>query len=243
MLVVLYRLNNVNSPLTSHVNKHYSFILAAAFAGVLVGSLFIAGVLPGNLQSNAAPAVDHVSLSEMPLDVKYVFKDREKGFEALGSNYLYVDEEFVDDENHCEFCIFAQYDAGTVGKATFAFKDTTTPVGLRNSTTLTFLVRGENGNETVTILAIGNKAVANTSMSSADTEHGLRGVNFAFEKQLTLTKDWRKYEIDLAGFDLSSVTHPFAFQLQKSNGEETQIVYLDLIFFDNEKSAYATRLN
>lgn len=218
-------------------------MLIAAAIGIILSALFLSGGLAVNPETSAVQAVDHFSESEMPLDIKSSFTDREKGFEALGSNYLYVDENFVDDENHCEFCIFAEYNPGTLGKATYAFKSNS-PVDLSNATTLTFLTRGENGGEIVTVYAVGMKDIKTSPNSNLpEDSHGLRSVVFSYEKELTLTKGWIEYEVSLADFDLAEVTHPFAFTVQKGTDGETQIVYLDLIYFDTKKSEYAKQLN
>ena len=196
-----------------------------------------------NPQINADPAVDHFREAEMPLDIKSSFTDREKGFEALGSNYLYVDENFIDDENHCEFCILAEYKPGTIGKATYGFRSNS-PVDLSNATTLTFLARGENGGEIITVYAVGKKDTkASPNSNLPEDSHGLRSVVFSYEKELTLTKEWIEYEVSLADFDLAEVTHPFAFAMESGNEGETQLAYLDLIYLDNNKSKYAMRLN
>ncbi|MGI0024796.1 MAG: hypothetical protein ACREA4_06575, partial [Nitrososphaera sp.] len=110
--------------------KGLPFPLVAAIIGVAGGSLILAWAFSNNpiLNSNNTN-IGHsepsdASASRMPLDVKEVFGDREMGGDALaGSNYLEFDEEFVDDENHCEFCVALQYTPGPSGKAIFAFKE------------------------------------------------------------------------------------------------------------------------
>jgi hypothetical protein len=223
--------------------KRYPVVLIAAAIGIVLGALVLTGGLFVNPQTSAVPAVDHFSDSEMPVDVKFSFTDREKGLEALGSNYLYVDENLVDDENHCEFCIFAEYNPGSLGKATYAFRSNS-PVDLSNATTLTFLARGENGGEIITVYAVGRKVTQTSPSNDAiEDDHGLRSVVFSYEKELTLTKGWIEYEVSLADLDLDEVTHPFAFSMRKGTDGETQIAYLDLIYFDNKTSEYALRLN
>ncbi|HKU49549.1 MAG TPA: hypothetical protein VJP79_06340 [Nitrososphaera sp.] len=220
------------------MKKQYPYVLAVALVGVLVGSLFLTGMLPGNTSgTSAVPSADHSFTSGMPLDIKYASNDREKGFDALGANYLYVDENFIDDENHCEFCISVQYDPGPLGKAFYGFRDNS-PVDLSDARTLTFLARGENGGETLKVYAIGKRGI-----TSSEPEGTFKDIKFAFVKELTLDREWVEYEVNVTGFDMSKVSHPFAFEIMKGKGSERQTAYLDLILFDSKSSQYATYLN
>jgi hypothetical protein len=225
------------------VKKQYPLALAVAAAGVLIGSLFLTGNFLGTAgQSSGSPSTDHSPDSNMPLDVKYVSKDRERGLDAIGSHYLYIDENFVDDENHCEFCIFAQYKPGTFGRAVYAFENKS-PMDLSEAKTLRFLARGELGGETIKIYSAGRKASTASDSDQSSIDDGLKGVEFGFSRQLTLSTEWVKYEIDLAGLDLSEISHSFAFEMIKDDRIADQIVYLDLIYYDTEKSDFATALN
>lgn len=229
------------------MKKHYPLALAVASAGVLIGSLLLTGNFPGIAgQTNSPTTNDHSADFAMPLDVKYSAKDRERGLDAIGSYYFNVDESFIDDENHCEFCIFAQYTPGAFGRATYAFENKT-PMDLSDAKTLRFLARGETGGETIKIYAAGKRLAVTSDFDGENLasgfDDGLKGVEFQFSKQLTMSTEWVKYEIDLAGLDLSEISHPFAFQMNKDDEIAEQIVYLDLIYYDTEKSDFVTRLN
>lgn len=228
------------------MKKQYPLALAVAFAGVLIGSLVLTGNFPGIAgQTNASPTVDHSADSAMPLDVKYSTKERERGLDAIGSHYFSVDENFIDDENHCEFCIFAQYKPGAFGRAVYAFENKT-PVDLSDAKTLRFLARGETGGETIKIYAAGKKVDAEADFQGEGTDSfddGLEAVEFGFSRQLRLDTEWVKYEINLGGLDLSEISHPFAFEMNKDDEVADQIVYLDLIYYDTETSDFVTRLN
>ena len=51
------------------------------------------------------------------------------------------------------------------------------------------------------------------------------------------------YQLDLEGYDLSEITHGFAFEVPKGPGTGSQIVYFDNIYYDTQKSEYAIDLN
>jgi hypothetical protein len=190
-------------------------------------------------------AVSHTTTTaptQLPIDVKSVFGDREKGLDALGPNYLYIDEAFVDDENGCDFCIGVAYTPGANEGATLAFKRSE-PLDLGEAKTLTFDVRGDTGNETMRIFALGVKTAGNidaTGVGGANLDSGLRNVKFAFSKEIDLDTQWKSYEVNLEGFDRSQITHAFAFEILRggSGNEGKQIAYLDMIQFSADKAEY-----
>jgi hypothetical protein len=130
-----------------------------------------------------------------------------------------------------------------LGKATIAFKSRT-PVDLSNATILTFDVRGEKGGEKMRIFAAGTEDIAGngTATPPSSDSSGLRNVKFAVDKQVTLSKDWRTYEVRLDGLNLKELTHGFAFQIM-GDGAIRQVVYVDAIFYGTKHSDYATVLD
>jgi hypothetical protein len=158
----------------------------------------------------------------MPRSVKDVFKYREKGGDAIGgSSYFRMDEEFVDAENHCDFCIAVEYTPGPNGKAFVALWNSE-PLDLYGADKLVFSARGEKGGERLVTFAAG---------SGAGGLLGEEGGMFAASKDLILTEEWQRYEIDLESADLSKVTHAFAFEILKGNEGEKQVAYIDSIYF------------
>ena len=126
-----------------------------------------------------------------------------------------------------------------MGKATFAFKSTT-PIDLSKSTIVTFAARGENSGEKMRIFAAG---VQDISANDIGTDSGIRNVSFQIDRQITLTKDWTLYEMRLQGLGLKAITHAFAFQIIGKGSDESQVAYVDAIFYNDEHSDFATVLN
>jgi hypothetical protein len=235
--------------LRTRVKKQYPIALLAAFAGILIGSLFLTGGFPGSSGQINGPKPVHTPTTSMPMDAKYAFAEREKAFDAIGTHYLQVDENYVDEEVHCEDCIYAEYQPGPHKRALYAF-ESKEPSDLRGARFLSFIARGDVGGEVLNVYVAGKRVPLSDDMDSVagGTELGpgnegpLRGVEFAFEKQLLLQNDWSKYEIDLSGFDLSKVTHAFAFEIISAD-DKNQLVYLDFIYFDAQESEYSIPLN
>ncbi|MBF0489943.1 MAG: hypothetical protein HQL15_04920 [Candidatus Omnitrophica bacterium] len=88
---------------------------------------------------------------------------------------------------------------------------------LRPYKRLVFWARGEKGGEQISSVGVGGEKPNSFLLR---------------EGGITLTKDWQRYEIDLAGRDLSSVIH--AFQLTVTGIEDPQgcTFYLDDIYFN-----------
>ena len=208
-------------------------ILIAALAGIASGAVLLSGAWSGASErpADVHGAVD--SPSHMPLDVLTVFGDREKRYDALGPNYVYIDESFVDSDNNCDFCFGIKYDGGPHEKAFVGFRSSE-PVDLSQTDTLVFDARGESGGELVTVYAVGKKG---------ESTDDIVGIDFAFSKQIALDKEWKMYQLDLEGYDLSEITHGFAFEVPKGPGTGSQIVYFDNIYYDTQKSEYAIDLN
>ena len=215
-------------------DQHLPIALFVAIAGVIVGSLIIAGFLSTeyiqklHFGSNA-------DASGMPLDVAEVFTSRQRSGDALGgTNYLRVDEGFVDDDNHCEFCIAMEYKPGPQGKALIAFTNVN-PIDLSGAKILTFAARGEEGGETLNIYVAGSKSKESSidmyDTGSSGEVKGIKEVNFSSSDTITLGKSWQVYQVELNDVERSEVTHGFAFEVVKGKGNERQVVYLDSIIY------------
>ncbi|HEV8386129.1 MAG TPA: hypothetical protein VGQ03_00755 [Nitrososphaera sp.] len=208
--------------------------LVVAIVGVIAGSLIIAGFLSTEFIQELQFG-SNADASGMPLDVAEVFTSRQRGGDALGgTNYLRVDEGFVDDDNHCEFCIAMEYKPGPQGKALVAFTNVN-PIDLSGANILTFAARGEEGGETLNIYVAGSKSkespIDKDAAGSSGKAKGIKGVNFSSSDTITLGKSWQVYHIELNDVERSEVTHGFAFEVVKAKGNERQVVYLDSIFY------------
>ena len=213
---------------------HLPIALFVAIAGVLAGSLIIAGILSTEYIQELQFGSD-ADASGMPLDVAEVFTSRQRSGDALGGPiYLRIDEGFVDDDNHCEFCIAMEYRPGPQGKALVAFTNVN-PIDLSMAKILTFAARGEEGGETLNIYVAGSKAkespVDKDARGPSGEAKGIKGVNFSSSDTITLGKSWQVYQVELNDIERSEVTHGFAFEVVKAKGNERQVVYLDSIIY------------
>jgi hypothetical protein len=209
------------------------FALIVAIAGVLGGSVIIAGIFSQNFGGLKHDL--NADAAHMPLDVTETFTSRQRGADALGGSiYVQVDEEFVDDDSHCEFCIAIEYKPGPQGKALIAFTRQD-PIDIGDAKKLSFAARGQEGGESINIYAAGAKEKSSPGKEEAglsSPEHdGVRGIKFSATGTITLGKSWQVYELYLPDTGLSEITHGFAFEVLKGKGDERQVVYLDSIIF------------
>ena len=213
-------------------------ILAISLAAVLAGSLLLAG--PFSVV-NIIPKQDDQSRQAeatiLPLMIRDRFTETQMAGDAVrGSNFV-VNEDFVNPENHCEFCTRVEYTPGPEGLAGFSYEDAA-GLDLSNAKKARFWVMGEEGNEKIKFKFAG-KSLDKVQdklgkLSGKLTKSIFKTERFALTTQeVKLDKDWKKYEVDLSGVDLKGITHPFAFELA-GNGGQKQIVYIKGVVYDDE---------
>jgi hypothetical protein len=223
------------------VARSYLVAVVAAVCGLGVTGVLLSGLFSFS-NANESDATTHdQDVSTLPIDIKQVFDKREKGLDALGSNYVLVDEAFVDAENACDFCIGIAYTPGPLEAATLAFKRSE-PVDLSPAKALTFDVRGETGSELIRIFALGVET-ENSVQVSGNQGSGLRGVEFAFSKEIKLDSQWQSYSVNIETLDRSQVTYAIAIQVLKGSESKDQTVYLDQMQFAAQKPDYSVSLN
>jgi hypothetical protein len=96
-----------------------------------------------------------------------------------------------------------------------------TAFNLRKAKKLVFHARGELGGETIQakVAIAGDKPFGDSAKTPAATEW------------ITLTKSWKRYELDLTGMDLARVVTPFAWVANKDYNPRDFTFYLDDIYF------------
>lgn len=189
-----------------------SYVLVAGI-GLVAGTVIIALSFMTNLAIFDFSAQPSVVLSaqaaQLPVDVKESFKKIERTGDAKNTpSRFQIDSDFVDPDNHCEFCYRIQYTPGAQGQGGVLF-ETDKPLNLKDAKRVTFWARGELGGEKVQVSAAG--------VASGD---------------LTLPQTWKKYEIDLSGADLASVTHGFGLKINKGNDGSDKVIYLKYVTYD-----------
>jgi PKD repeat protein len=213
--------------------------LVVALAAVLAGSLVLSGVFSLSNTAHVSHEVPEAKAAVLPLDVIDHLKAKKLAGDAeAGSNFLKVDEEFVDPENHCEFCTRVEYVPGPQGLAGFAY-ESASGLDLTGAKKVRFWVMGEDGDEKIKFKVAG-KSLDNLQeradrLASKLTKGIFKSERFAMTtEEVSLGKDWKKFEVDVTGLNLQGITHPFGFELAKGNGDEKQVVYIKGVVFDTE---------
>jgi hypothetical protein len=219
-------------------------ILAISLAAVLASSLLLVG--PLSLGSIFPKHDDHVQEAEaqaLPLAVRDRFTAKQMaGDGEAGSRFLKVDEEFIDPENHCEFCTRVEYVPGPQGEAGFSYEDVR-GLDLSGSKKARFWVMGEEGGEKIKFKLAGKSLDKIQDrlgrLTDRLTDSIFKTERFALTtEEVSLDNQWKKYEVDLSGVDLKGITHPFAFELAE-NGAQTQVIYLKGVVYDDEPAVNA----
>jgi len=219
-------------------------ILAISLAAVLASSLLLVGPLSlGSIYPKHDDHVQEAQAQALPLAVRDRFTAKQMaGDGEAGSRFLKVDEEFVDPENHCEFCTRVEYVPGPQGEAGFSYEDPT-GLDLSGSKKARFWVMGEEGGEKIKFKLAG-KSLDKMQDRLGRLTDKLKNSIFKTERfaltteEVSLDNQWKKYEVDLSGVDLKGVTHPFAFELAE-NGAQTQVIYLKGVVYDDEPAVDA----
>ena len=203
------------------------YVLVAGI-GIVAGTIILALSFTSNLAifdfSSQPSLVVSAQASQLPIDVKESFKNVEKTGDAKKTpSKLLIDSDFVDPDEHCEFCYRLQYTPGSQGQAGVLF-ESDNAIDLKDAKRMTFWARGDLGGEKIQISAAGKKS---SSSGASD------GVKFGVTStDLTLPKTWKKYEVDLSGLDMTGVTHGFGLKMNKGNDAGDKVIYLKYITYD-----------
>jgi hypothetical protein len=213
-------------------------ILAISLGAVLASSLVIAGPFSGNTVVSRHEQHSHeADAAVFPLSIRDRFTEKQmEGDAAADSKFMKVDEDFVDPENHCEFCTRVEYTSGPQGKAGFSYEDLK-GLDLSGAKKVRFWAMGEQGDEKIKIKVAGrsiDKLQEKPGKLKSELNSIFKSERFALTTdQVTLQKNWKRYEIDLTGSDLKGITDPFAFELS-ANGAQKQVVFIKGVVYDNK---------
>jgi hypothetical protein len=218
-----------------------SLALIAAVSGITLGTLVLSGIFsdnhsPGQLLESHSEVTAVSGPLAMPVDIREVYPELKVGGDAQSTpaNFV-VENNFVNDESHCEFCIAAGYTSGPYVPTTVALKRSIdgidSALDLSAAKKVTFAARGELGGEKVRIYAAGNQDI---SISYGDNQSDGPVFGIIIAEPLTLTQEWQEYEVSLQSADLNQITHPFAFEVLAGNANEKQIIYIDHILYSDQ---------
>lgn len=195
-------------------------VSAISIIGVLLFLLPVLGIIDTPFEDNQ---LHEVSALSGPLEIDHLYSfDERAGDALLPFSFLSVHDSFIDTERDCEFCIRVEYFPGPEGVAGIAFRSDK-GLDLGTATKVTFYAMGLDGGEVVKFKAAGKK-VDKKGVPDAEI---FNNVNFdKTTEDVTLTKNWKKLEIDVSKEDLSGITHPFGLEISKEKNKPGSVVFL-----------------
>jgi hypothetical protein len=211
----------------------FPVLLALSLASAVSGSLFLSGLPTFFVQDSKDhhASVPQAEAAALPLQVIERFTEKRMAGDAEMASSIKIDDEFVDPENHCEFCTRVEYVPGSRGVAGFAYSSDKA-LDLTGAKKIRFWIMGDEGGEKVKFKIAGKEKRAGEKSRGAtifDSEIFART-----SKELALKDDWTKYEVDLQGVDLRAITKPLGLELAKGADEKVQVVYIKGIVIDDQ---------
>jgi len=132
-----------------------------------------------------------------PASIPFYVTERSTAINATG---LEIDDSFVNPEIHCELCTRLQRTGAEEGaEATYTIDAT----DLTGATKFLLWAMGSDGGENMTFNVAG------------------RDGTFANTTSVILHNDWTRYEVDLAGVDLTNITHLLGVEV--NSGQELYV--------------------
>lgn len=129
---------------------------------------------------------------------------------SFAQPYLQIFSTAMTPDGNCEMCQFIKYMPGPIGKAGVAYSPVQT-LDLTGAKRIVFFAKGELGGENVAFVAIGKP-----SNSQPVSPNIFTNLSFAvISKNVTLTNDWRRYQLSLNGIDFKGITDQFGFIVSK----------------------------
>jgi len=200
-----------NQPSNNRTNNIFSFLLNTAETS---GSTF-----------------GYAEAAILPLDVKENFPLVEMNGDAESNPLLMkIDSDFIDPDEHCEFCYRIEFTPSATGKAGAILKSEKL-FNLEDAERLIFFARTESADEDVQFNAAGKYVDADNGAGASKI------MKFAFtSEKMKLEKDWQIYEIDLSGADLKGIEIGFGFAIEKSGlnaSGKPMVIYLKGLTIDD----------
>jgi hypothetical protein len=217
----------------------FDYVMAMSLSGSLCFLLFIA--ITGLPELTASSNHNHGLFSNSnaapgQFEVSQLFKSKDMAGDAKSSvGSFLVNEDYIDTDNHCEFCTRVEFTPGTQGVAGMAYMDDKGH-DLLGAKRITFYVLGVQGDANVKFMIAGKKL--------DQTKDGLSLNQRIFNKEkfgvatktISLEKNWKKLEVDVSKIDLTNITHPFALKITKAAGSGKVVFYLKYIIFDEQNA-------
>lgn len=217
--------------LLSVLRRH--FVLMVSIVGIVGSFSYLAfALLSDSASHNSGHTLNGTKIGSAHLvNIEHTTKILREG-DAKDPSKLKINSEFVDPDFNCDFCTQVNYTPGKEMTGAIAYE--VAKVDLTGSKRIVFFARGQEGGEWISIVAVGKNIGQDSTVFYDSKKDIFPRVAFALmTKNITLSDDWRRYEINLEGIELSDVTVPFGFQIAKNKSDSNQVFYLKGVTFDN----------
>jgi hypothetical protein len=146
---------------------------------------------------------------------------------------LAIDSESLEPDDNCDFCTQVTYKPAKEMVAAVAYQ--MDKVDLTLSKRIVFFAKGQKGGEQLSFVAAG-KSIENGSgiVDNIDRDFFPDQGFGIMTKKITLSNDWKRYQIGLISNDLRDITHPFGFIIMGENPRQVQKFFLKGITFDDK---------
>lgn len=146
---------------------------------------------------------------------------------------LLIQNEFVYPERHCEFCTHFIQDFNIFKEGGMAYVPSSNTNNIIGAKRVTFFAMGDSGGERIRIMIAADddlNAVPDTNSSSQVSSITSK---FAIKTDyITLTENWKKYQIDVSNISLNTNSIPFALQIARVDGADRSDFYIKDITYD-----------
>jgi hypothetical protein len=135
---------------------------------------------------------------------------------------LKVSSDSMTPDGNCEHCELITYTPGPQGWAGIAFKSNRL-LDLSAAGRIVFFAKGNVGGENVAFLGVGknlsaiSRPVSNFFLTSTPAFKNLRFT--IISQNITLTSEWKRYELSVDGRDMASISYPFGFIVMKGKNQ------------------------
>lgn len=188
-------------------------VLAAAIGLASIVAFVSFSYLSGKTDEQAIPQSEAVGL---PVDLPILFTETERNYNTVDGSYAVVYENIVDSRLGCEFCTVVELRDGPSSDVPDVSWVADRSFNVRGAQKVTFYAMGDRGGEEVRFMAAGNKVETILDGRLATI------LDFDVRtKPVTLTNEWEKFEVDLSGADLASVTS--AFGIEPMEGQTVRV--------------------
>ena len=232
-----YFLNPICDNIESTLIHLTTASLTVLLAGFTLGATYLLFVLaehPSNIRNDSP--LYHIIATDSTVvasDIEDTAIMEVQG-EAKVKPKLTVDNDFVDPENHCDFCTRIELGPGKGHKTGIAYRYDN--LDWNDSKRIVFFARGEKGGENITFLAAGKSS---NDSNSNDPDIFPNIVFQIATETIVLDDQWKRYEISLINTSLMQSRYPFGFQITENTSDAMMVFYLKGVTLDRQSAEKA----